>query len=204
MSNHFHLVLKADDNGSISDFVGLFQSRLARQVNKRIDRTGPVWQRRFSAIPIVDEGALEERIAYTILNPVRANLVQNVDKWPGLVSHRCDGQRNLYRVESASLKAGFRRMKQRFDETSAHPMGVRKLLAQSLSKRPKSPKRRRAPLRHASDAFAQQRFLSERKMFYAAYRVAADAYRESPTQVVFPAGCHPPSRYPKLALALAA
>lgn len=198
MSNHFHLVLQADEYGSISDFVGIFQARLARQINARLDRRGPVWQRRFSAIPIVDDTALEDRITYTVLNPVRANLVTHIDKWPGLVSHRGDGRRRQFKFGASTVKASFRRTRSAFEEQSKTAIGARKLLAQDLNQRPKVPERTRAPLCHASNANSRRRYLEERKHFYLAYREAAAAYRRGEVAVSFPLGCFPPSRYPKL------
>lgn len=198
MSNHFHLVIQASESDSVSDFVGLFQARLARQVNRRLERNGPVWQRRFSAIPIVDDAALEERVEYTVLNPVRAGLVRDIDQWPGLVSHRQDGTLNVFRFEEVVLHAARTQGHRSFHEECRRPLGIRKVLKTGLSDRPGKPKRAPAPVCHASSELTRKAFLKERRHFYDAYRSAADKYRASRVDVVFPVGCYAPSRYPML------
>lgn len=83
MSNHLHLVLR-DGSAQLSSFMQYFLGNLARRMN-RIDRLhGPLFERRFSEIEIVDEVALIDRIAYAIANPVEANLVRSHREWTGL------------------------------------------------------------------------------------------------------------------------
>ncbi|MCC7384919.1 MAG: hypothetical protein IT384_23930, partial [Deltaproteobacteria bacterium] len=59
-------------------------SHAAKRLNK-LDRVrGAVFERRFAEIPILDEEALAERIAYAVNNPVEANLVRRRKEWTGL------------------------------------------------------------------------------------------------------------------------
>jgi hypothetical protein len=81
-SNHLHAVL-TDTDGSLSAFCGYFLGMLARDVNLLHDRLGPVFHRRFSAEPILDDDAVAERIAYLVCNPVEDRLAAGWRHWPG-------------------------------------------------------------------------------------------------------------------------
>ncbi len=84
MSNHLHLCVR-DGEGQLSEFMQAFLSPFAKALN-RIDKIrGPVFDRRFTAIPVVDAGALIRRIMYAVANPVSAGLVRSWKQWSGLV-----------------------------------------------------------------------------------------------------------------------
>ena len=85
MSNHLHLVLRAPGK-NLSAFVGKFLEFVAKDINWLLGRTGPVFPRRFDAQPLLDEGALHNRVAYTLNNPVAAGLVEEPGDWPGFVA----------------------------------------------------------------------------------------------------------------------
>ena len=83
MSNHFHLVL-TDHDSELANLMEYFDGQLARALNA-VDRVrGQVFERRYSAIEIVDDDALLDRIVYAITNPVAAGLVRTYHDWPGL------------------------------------------------------------------------------------------------------------------------
>ena len=84
MSNHFHLVLK-DSYGELASFMGYFEGNLAKAANHLRKRTGTVFHRRYSAEAILDDAAFDDRILYTVMNPVRAGLVQGHEDWPGVL-----------------------------------------------------------------------------------------------------------------------
>lgn len=84
MSNHFHLVLK-DTASELAFFMAYFEANLAKAINKLRERTGPVFHRRYSGEVILDESAFDDRIAYTVMNPVRAGLVRTHEDWPGVL-----------------------------------------------------------------------------------------------------------------------
>ncbi len=198
MSNHFHLVVQVEED-VVSDFVGLLQSRIARILNPRLGRRGAFWQRRFSAIPIVDAAALQERIQYTVLNPVRAGLVSTIDEWPGIVSHFASGATRELVVGDAVIRASEVSMQDKglaFTESNVRAMGAKRVLATRVTDRPSMPARRPSPVCHASNRSDRLRHLLERRAFYEAYRAAAAAYRRGEVGVLFPDGSYPPSRHP--------
>jgi REP element-mobilizing transposase RayT len=85
MSNHVHLLLRAP-LGNLADFMGYWQANAAKGINRLHGRRGPLWQRRYSAEPVLDTEALLDRAGYVMANPVLAHLVARPEQWPGLSS----------------------------------------------------------------------------------------------------------------------
>ena len=83
MSNHVHLAVRTTKR-NLSAFMGYFKARVADAVHQITGRRGPLWARRFDAQPILNEEALMDRVAYTLDNPGKANLVSDSRDWPGL------------------------------------------------------------------------------------------------------------------------
>ena len=86
MSNHFHLVV-TDRRGTLPDFMRHFLTITSKALNCVLKRSGPIWSsERYSAVQLLDLDAAERKLAYTILNPVRAGLCPRPLEWPGLTS----------------------------------------------------------------------------------------------------------------------
>jgi REP element-mobilizing transposase RayT len=83
LSNHLHILL-VDEQSQLSSFMELLLGTLAKAVNAQRKRRGHVFERRFSAEPVLDPWALHDRWLYLALNPVRAGLVARHEQWPGL------------------------------------------------------------------------------------------------------------------------
>ena len=83
LSNHYHLIIKARAD-TLAKFMNHLNSNIAKKVSKRIGWSGKFWQRRYSAEPILDEGALIERMEYLIQHGVKEGLVNRCVQWPGL------------------------------------------------------------------------------------------------------------------------
>jgi REP element-mobilizing transposase RayT len=85
MSNHIHLLTR-DDGGVLSSFAAYFFGNLSKAVNKLRRRSGPLFHRRFDdGGRILDARAAVERLAYLVLNPVKAGLVARHTRWPGVL-----------------------------------------------------------------------------------------------------------------------
>lgn len=82
MSNHVHLVVRTAGK-NLAKFMGYFKARVADGINYLTGRRGPLFARRYDAQPIQNLNAAAERIAYTVDNPRKANLVAHHDEWPG-------------------------------------------------------------------------------------------------------------------------
>jgi hypothetical protein len=85
LSNHYHLILWAEDAKRLARFVGYFNSNLAREVGRLTGWTGKIWERRYQAIVISgEEEAQVERFRYVLAHGVKENLVARLLDWPGL------------------------------------------------------------------------------------------------------------------------
>lgn len=83
MSNHIHLIVR-DEDSDLSKFMGYFLGNFARAVNRIRARRGPVFERRFSSEPILDDESIVDKTEYCICNPLNAALVNSPDEWPGV------------------------------------------------------------------------------------------------------------------------
>jgi REP element-mobilizing transposase RayT len=83
-SNHFHIMVRAPSPVAMSKFMQRLQSNIAIKVGRLVGWRGRFFARRYSAEPIVDEGAQIERLVYVLSHGVKEGLVSEVKKWPGL------------------------------------------------------------------------------------------------------------------------
>jgi len=84
MGNHYHLVVRMGA-ASLSRSMKTMQQEVTRTRNRKAKIYGPLWQGRFKAKRVGDEGYLGQLIAYIHLNPVNAGLVDELKKyrWSG-------------------------------------------------------------------------------------------------------------------------
>src|SRR5690554_6580465 len=83
MSNHLHIVA-TDTHGRRSKFMQDAMAGVARARNCDLNRCENLWDDRpFGDTLLLDRDALERKLVYTWLNPVRAGLVQRAEDWPG-------------------------------------------------------------------------------------------------------------------------
>jgi REP element-mobilizing transposase RayT len=100
VSNHFHAMVRAPSAIAMSKFMQRLQSNIAVKVGRYVDWRGPFFARRYSAEPIIDEGAQVERLVYILRHGVKERLVSEVKKWPGLSCVQAllrDGTASLYK-----------------------------------------------------------------------------------------------------------
>jgi REP element-mobilizing transposase RayT len=89
MPNHVHWIfelLEKDTEGKLVYLQDILQSVkrfTARQINKREDRVGALWQKESFDTTIRDEKHMYNAIEYTLNNPVNAGLTQNREDWRG-------------------------------------------------------------------------------------------------------------------------
>jgi len=81
MTTHYHLLLRIEKCTLSSGFKRL-QSRYARSYNKRHERRGVVWQRRFYDTIIESERHFFEAIRYVALNAPRAGMCERPEDYP--------------------------------------------------------------------------------------------------------------------------
>jgi REP element-mobilizing transposase RayT len=80
MSNHYHLVFETPES-NLSRGMQQLESDYARIFNRRHDRAGALVQSRFKSEQIDSERYLLEAVRYTVLNPVRAGMVEEPSAW---------------------------------------------------------------------------------------------------------------------------
>jgi REP element-mobilizing transposase RayT len=85
MSNHFHMLVSAPLL-NLSEFLGEFQGRLARDLNALHGRTSYFWDDRFRCEHVLDDKAMIDKLGYILTNPVESLLVRHPEQWPGVSS----------------------------------------------------------------------------------------------------------------------
>jgi len=80
MTNHVHLVVEVP-GGTISQGMQLICGDYAQGFNWRHGLTGHLFQGRFRAEPVLDEEYLFELARYVDLNPERAGVAPNAERW---------------------------------------------------------------------------------------------------------------------------
>jgi hypothetical protein len=83
LSNHSHMLLSADDGGTLAAFIGYVNGNIAREMGRIHDWSGPVWGRRYRPIPVLDDDALLARLRYVLGQGVKEGLVASPRDWPG-------------------------------------------------------------------------------------------------------------------------
>ncbi|MCP4614301.1 MAG: hypothetical protein GY845_36915, partial [Planctomycetes bacterium] len=66
-----------------SHFLRHFNGQCAKQLNIHLKRTGRVWSSRAKVIPVIDDDAVLQRLAYSACNVVKDGMVEKASHWPG-------------------------------------------------------------------------------------------------------------------------
>lgn len=82
MPNHFHFVLWTLTDGDLGRWMQWLLTSHVRRYHKLRGTSGRVWQGRFKAFPIQQDGHLLKVMRYVERNPLRANLVSTASDWP--------------------------------------------------------------------------------------------------------------------------
>ncbi len=85
LSNHLHLILRARGR-QVATFMQYLLGNLSRKLGPLCQPSwwGRFWERRYTASPILDEAALEDRLRYVLAHGVKEGLVSRVSEWEGL------------------------------------------------------------------------------------------------------------------------
>lgn len=78
MPNHFHLLLKQENDAGISNFMKKFQSSYSHYFNNRQNRKGTVFMGQFKAVLIETEEQLLHVSRYIHLNPYSAFIIKKL------------------------------------------------------------------------------------------------------------------------------
>lgn len=80
MPNHFHFLLRQEEDFGISKFLAKFQNSFTRYFNERHERTGHLFQGQFKAVRIENENQLLHTSRYIHLNPYSGYIVKTIDE----------------------------------------------------------------------------------------------------------------------------
>jgi REP element-mobilizing transposase RayT len=78
LGNHYHLILRQGP-APLSRSMKTLQQGVTRACNVKDRVYGPLWQGRFKAKEVNDDGYLMQLVAYVHLNPVKAGLAARAD-----------------------------------------------------------------------------------------------------------------------------
>ncbi len=77
MPNHFHLLLKQNEEGGITWYLQHLINSYVHYVNTKHERIGPLFQGRFRAILMTSDEQLLHVVRYIHLNPVVAKMIES-------------------------------------------------------------------------------------------------------------------------------
>jgi putative transposase len=75
MSNHIHLLLTPREENACGLFMKHLGQRYVQTINRRLSRTGTLWEGRFHSCPVRSDNYVLACYRYIELNPVRAGMV---------------------------------------------------------------------------------------------------------------------------------
>jgi REP element-mobilizing transposase RayT len=81
MPNHVHLILEVISPYTLPNIVKSWKAYTASQINRRLGRKGPVWQREYWDRVIRDQHHYGAALNYIYENPVKAGLVAQIEDW---------------------------------------------------------------------------------------------------------------------------
>ena len=91
MTNHIHLLMTPSSKEAISATLQALGRRFVPYINHCYGRTGTLWEGRFKASAVQEEGYLMACYRYIELNPVRAGMVERPEGYPWS-SYRANAQ----------------------------------------------------------------------------------------------------------------
>ena len=86
MTNHVHMAIQCGDN-RLAELMRYLAGGYARSTNKRLKRSGHLFERRHRAILVDGDGYLLQLVRYIHRNPLRAGLVTALSEYPWSSHH---------------------------------------------------------------------------------------------------------------------
>lgn len=81
MPNHFHFVLRPEASGALARWLHWLTTSHAHRHHRRHGTSGHIWQGRFKAFPVQQDGHLLAVMRYVERNALRAGLVDAAEAW---------------------------------------------------------------------------------------------------------------------------
>ncbi len=87
LSNHGHLLIRADSAQQVADFLCLSKSQIAKEVQRLCGWTGGVFEANCTITPVTNEPQAQiARLRYLLSQGLKEGLVPHPSKWPGVHS----------------------------------------------------------------------------------------------------------------------
>jgi REP element-mobilizing transposase RayT len=80
MPNHYHMLVRQNARGSLSDMMGALATSAAKRYNLKYGHIGHLFQGPYRNV-LVPEEAIQDVACYIHFNPVRARLVKKPEEW---------------------------------------------------------------------------------------------------------------------------
>ncbi|MBI3580291.1 MAG: transposase [Ignavibacteriales bacterium] len=80
-SNHFHFLLRQTSDANLGECIQKIFLSYTKAFNKMYDRSGTLFEDRFKAIHVKEEGYILHLCRYIHRNPLEAYLVKDISKW---------------------------------------------------------------------------------------------------------------------------
>ena len=81
MPNHYHFLLRQDDDTPLNIPIAFLFNGYTKAVNKRYNRTGTLFEGPFKSIEVEDVNYLLELCRYIHRNPIDDELVEKIEDW---------------------------------------------------------------------------------------------------------------------------
>lgn len=87
MANHFHMLVVVNNPEHVDDFIGYIKCEIAHAINRLLGRRQKtIWVDGYDSPVLLTSDDIERYIEYIYLNPIKANLVENIKDYPGVSS----------------------------------------------------------------------------------------------------------------------
>ncbi len=107
MPNHIHLLVRVEEGGDLSRFIGNTCAQFSRMVNQYLRRSGTIFQGRFHASHVSDDRYFKTALRYIHLNPVKAGLVTHPFGWEFSDFREAIGKRTYIQGDHQFVRAVF-------------------------------------------------------------------------------------------------
>ena len=87
IGNHVHMILVVVNPEDVKNFMGRFKTESSHAINRLLGiRKKTWWCEGYDSPILLTRGDVVKEVVYTYINPVKDNLVESVDEYPGLSS----------------------------------------------------------------------------------------------------------------------
>lgn len=102
MANHYHILIETKQN-NLSKSIQFLNDKYAKYFNKKYTRIGHLWQGRYKSYPLYDDAHFWIVAKYIERNPIKANMVKQVDLYKYQSFFQWKFKHNYYELLNNSM-----------------------------------------------------------------------------------------------------